>query len=110
MTDKSALKFYAKFNTYISEPITENPLIDQIDNSTLIAFFRCNSCTSCLWRKNIIDKDVNPDHDVHFCSYLHEKHNLIDMVSYLGYSREGQEQQKSPMFRSEGVIQNEAVD
>ena len=99
MTDKSALEYYAKFSTYHSEPITESPLLDWIDSPTLIAFFRCDSCTSCLWREQVIDKDANPDHDIHFCSRMHEKHNLIDMVSYLGYSREGQENRFTPQFR-----------
>ena len=99
MTDRKALNYYAKFKTYVSEPVADNPLISQIDTPTLIAFFRCNSCTSCLWRENVIDKDANEDHDIHFCSRMHEKHNLIDMVSYLGYSRDGQENRLYPKFK-----------
>lgn len=101
MTDKKALKYYSKFSTYTAEPITDKPLIDQIDNSTLIAFFRCSSCTTCLWRENVIDKDKNPNHDIDFCSRMHEKFNLIDMVSYLGYSKEGRYRDKTPKY--EGV-------
>ena len=90
MNSTEAMEYYSKFKTYTAEPITEEPLIDKIDNATLIAFFRCNSCTTCLWRKNVIDKDKNENHDHTFCSRMHDKVNLIDMVSYLGYSKEGQ--------------------
>lgn len=101
MTDKKALEYYAKFETYMAEPITDNPLIDRIDNPTLMAFFRCNSCTSCLWRENVIDKDPNEDHDIDFCSRMHEKFNLIDMVSYLGYSKEGRENDRYPEYKED---------
>ena len=99
MTDKKTLEYYAKFPTYIAEPIAEDPLLDMIDPATLIAFFRCNSCTTCKWRENIIDRDANPDHDIHFCSAMHDRVNLIDMVSYLGYSKEGRDRDKYPEFK-----------
>ena len=101
MTEKSALKYYSKFETYQSEPITNKPLLDRIDNATLISFFRCNSCTTCKWREEVIDKDKNPKHDIQFCARMHERVYLIDMVSYLGYSKEGREKDTYPMFKEQ---------
>ena len=98
MNSTEAMEYYSKFKTYTAEPITEEPLIDKIDNATLIAFFRCNSCTTCRFREQVIDKDKNPHHDIEFCSKMHDKVNLIDMVSYLGYSKEGRETDKVPRF------------
>lgn len=98
MNDREALKYFARFKTYTPEPIVEEPLIHRIDYPTLIAFFRCNSCTSCLWRENVIDKDADERHDIHFCARMHDSHNLIDMVSYLGYSKEGRERDVYPKY------------
>jgi len=77
---------YEGFDPYVAKPITEKPLIQNIDNPTLIAWFRCNSCYTCLWWKNVIDKD--PDRDIHWCSRTHHNANIVDMVGYLGYSKE----------------------
>ena len=105
MTDNKAMEYYSKFNTYTAKPITENPLIDRIDKATLIAFFRCNSCVSCLWRENVIDKDPDRNHTIDFCSRMHDRVNLIDMVSYLGYSKEGRKGDSYPQFKE---IKNES--
>jgi hypothetical protein len=101
MTDRKAKEYYEKFETYTAKPITAKPLLSRISPAALIAWFRCNSCTSCKWREEVIDEDQDENHDIHFCSRMHEKHNIIDMVSYLGYSREGQENRQSPKFKGE---------
>lgn len=77
---------YEGFEPYVAQPIVPEPLIQQIDTPTLIAWFRCNSCYTCLWRKNVIDQD--PDHDIKWCSNKHKHYNIVDMVRYLGYSKE----------------------
>lgn len=77
---------YDGIEPYVAEPITEKPLIQNIDNPTLIAWFRCNSCYTCLWRKNVLDND--PDRDISWCAKTHDRVNIVDMVRYLGYSKE----------------------
>lgn len=77
---------YAGFESYRAEPIVGTPLLQSIDNPTLIAWFRCNSCYTCLWRKNVLDND--PDRDISWCSKTHDRVNIVDMVRYLGYSKE----------------------
>ena len=74
--------------TYESKPIVDNPLIDRIDNSTLMAFFRCNSCLTCKWKKEVLDKDPIPYHNIGWCAQKHHRENLVDMVEYFGYSKE----------------------
>ena len=98
MTDPESLKYYSKSKTYTAEPIVDEPLISKIDPATLIAFFRCNSCYTCKWRSEVIDKDANRYHDIEFCSRMHDRVNLIDMVSYLGYSKEGREKDQTPRY------------
>lgn len=93
---------YAGYVPYEAHPIEDNPLFDRIDKATLIAWFRCNSCYTCKWRKEVIDKD--PEHDIDFCSRMHEKWNIIDMCSYLGYSKEGREKDVTPKYM--GAIQD----
>jgi hypothetical protein len=75
-----------KEKIYEAEPITEEPLLDRIDSATIIAWFRCNSCLTCKWREQVIDNDINKD--IHWCARTHEHVNIVDMVRYLGYSKE----------------------
>lgn len=86
---------------YEAKPITERPLLDRIDAATLIAWLRCNSCLTCKWRKEVLDKDQNKAHDIGWCSRLHDKENIIDMVPYLGYAREGIEKNVWPKFQED---------
>lgn len=77
---------YEGYEPYEAKPVTGKPLLNKIDKATLIAWFRCNSCYTCLWRKEVIDRD--PDHDISWCSKTHNRVNIVDMVRYLGYSKE----------------------
>jgi len=92
---------YEGFEPYESKPIVENPLLERIDAATLIAWFRCNSCYTCKWRKEVIDNDPDPYHDIGFCSRMHQTYNIIDMVSYLGFSKEGRERDVTPQYKGE---------
>jgi hypothetical protein len=89
---------YIGFDVYNSQPITESPLIEQIDTATLISWFRCNSCLSCKFRKEVLEKDTSNIHDIHWCARMHKKENIIDMVSCFGYSKEGREHDITPRF------------
>ena len=71
---------------FISEPVSENPILDKISKPALIAWFRCNSCLTCRFREEVIDQD--PDHDIYWCSRRHEKTGIVDMVRYFGYKKE----------------------
>ena len=77
---------YEGFEPYEARPLTATTLLDQISDSALIAWFRCNSCYTCKWRKEVIDND--PDRDIHWCARTHDRGHIVDMVRYLGYSRE----------------------
>lgn len=77
---------YAGYEPYCAEPVVEKPLIQNIDDPTLIAWFRCNSCYTCKFRKEVIDKD--PERDIHWCARTHQTPHIVDMVRYLGYSKE----------------------
>ena len=77
---------YEGFEPYNAVPVDEAPLLDRIDKATLIAWFRCNSCYTCKWRKEVIDKDSN--HDIRWCARTHDRLDIVDMVRYLGYSKE----------------------
>ena len=71
---------------YTAHPIVEKPLLDQLDAPTLIAWFRCNSCLTCRFREKVIDPD--PEKDISWCSSTHSRYNIVDMVKFLGYSKE----------------------
>jgi len=90
---------YEGFIPYKAQPIKEKPLLDQIDSATLIAWFRCNSCYTCMFRAKVIDKD--PKHTIKDCAKWHDKANIIDMVSYLGYSKEGREGDTTPAYEGD---------
>ena len=75
-----------KEKTYISKPIVDKPLLDTISKPALIAWFRCNNCTSCKFREEVIDD--HPKVDIHWCSDTHLSYNIVDMVEFLGYERE----------------------
>ena len=77
---------YDGFEPYEAKPTIDKPLLSRIDPATLIAWFRCNSCYTCKWRKEVIDSD--PDRDIHWCARTHDRPNIVDMVRYLGYSKE----------------------
>lgn len=76
---------YEGFKSYEAKPTT-SALMSKVSDSALIAWFRCNSCYTCKWREEVLDND--PNHDIHWCSRTHDRPNIIDMVNYLGYSRE----------------------
>lgn len=98
MNSRERMKAYEGHQPYESKPIVDRPLLDRLDPATLIAWFRCNSCYTCKFRTEIIDKDPDRNHDIEFCSRMHESHNIIDMVSYLGYSKEGREKDVYPRY------------
>ena len=90
---------YEGFVPYEAQPIVEDPLLNKVSREALIAWFRCNSCYTCKWRSEVIDKDNV--HTIEDCSKWHERFNIIDMVSYLGYSKEGRERDVYPKYEEE---------
>ena len=75
-----------KEQTYYAVPVVDKPLMDIIEKEALIAWFRCNSCLTCRFREAVVD---NHDWiDIHKCSRMHDRHNIVDMVGLLGYSKE----------------------
>ena len=77
---------YEGFEPYESRPAVPDPLLDQIDHATLIAWFRCNSCYTCKWRTEVIDKDQ--ERDIHWCARTHDRGYIVDMVRYLEWFAE----------------------
>lgn len=74
-----------KEKIYEAKPITENPIIDNIDSATMIAWFRCNSCLTCKWREKVIDN--HPKYTIHDCNEMHSLKRYL-MPELLGYSFE----------------------
>lgn len=74
-----------KEEIYEAKPITENPIIDNIDSATMIAWFRCNSCLTCKWREKVIDN--HPKYTIHDCNKMHSEKRYL-MPELLGYSFE----------------------
>lgn len=72
--------------TYIAKPDVASPLLDSISKEALIAWFRCNSCLSCAFREQVVDP--HPLLTTLKCSDMHTRHNIVDMVDLLGYTRE----------------------
>lgn len=87
---------YEGIKPYETKPIVDNPLLDSVSKEALIAWFRCNSCYTCKWRSEVIDNDQK--HDIEDCSKWHDRVNNIDMVSYLGYEKEGRTGDVYPRF------------
>jgi len=77
---------YEGHKIYIAKPKHEITRLDVLSDTALIAWFRCNSCYSCKFRQEVIDND--PEMDIDRCSKMHDRPNIIDMVDYLGYTKE----------------------
>ena len=71
---------------YKAKNRVENPLLDSMSNEAIIAWFRCNSCLTCAFRAEVVDD--HPTLTTKGCSRMHEKCNIVDMVDFLGYTKE----------------------
>lgn len=70
---------------YIATPIVDNPIIDNISSSTIVAFFRCSSCLTCEWREKVVDP--HPTLTTKQCNSMHREKMYL-MPKFLGYSFE----------------------
>ena len=98
MLTKEQQEVYKDFTPYKAVPTEPTTLMDVMSSAALIAWFRCNSCYTCQFRAEVLEKDADPNHDIHWCSKTHDRANIIDMVSYLGYTKEGREGDREPHF------------
>lgn len=75
-----------KEEIYKAKKRVENPLLDSMSKEAIIAWFRCNSCLTCAFREEVVDN--HPTLTTKGCSRMHDKCNIVDMVEFLGYTKE----------------------
>ena len=71
---------------YKAKPAVDNPLLDTISKEALVAWFRCNSCYTCAFRKEVVEP--HPTMTINRCAYYHRDHHYVDMVEVFGYTKE----------------------
>lgn len=88
MNSEKAREYYSKFEPYEAKPTGPTTRLDEMSDAALIAWFRCASCPTCKFRAEVLEEDPSPAHDIHWCAATHDRINIVDMVRYLGYTRE----------------------
>lgn len=73
-----------EIDVYEAKPIVDSPILDSMDPACIIAWFRCNSCYTCRF-KDVLDAYGKT---IMWCGRTHERCNIVDMVEFLGYSKE----------------------